>query len=351
MRQSEIIRYSAPGKLFILGEYGVLAGGWTLVAAMSRRVLASRLPVATKYRAIGAGARISLALPRSVLASIDKSTPSRHETIGHFETDVRSFFDGRQKLGLGSSAASVVALSAATLHRKSISPTVDRVFETAFRAHRLLQKGRGSGADVAASTYGGMLAYRLDESTPPFNILNEQAIFEGERRLVGTRIVPGLVWPDELTFRAVWTGTSASSTTLIGRIEPMFLKCPEEVSAIFSEISKTAEAGISALRSGNSSAFIQIIAKADGLMDELGKLTGAQIITERHRELRRVAERHGVVAKPSGAGGGDFSLLVGQRDARWDLIEHALPTGCTLIEMKLDNHGVCQNHAAFARPS
>lgn len=351
MQESEIIRYSAPGKLFFLGEYGVLAGGWTLVAAMNRRVVASKLPVASRYQALGAGLRTSLALPRAVLSTIDKSGSNRHGSIGHFETDVRSFFEGQQKLGLGSSAASAVALSAAALHRRAINPTADNVFETAFLAHRLLQKGRGSGADVAASTYGGMLAYRLDESTPPFGMLREQMVLEGERRLVGTRIVPGLGLPEELEFRAVWTGNSASSTVLIGRIEQTFLQNPQDISELFSEISKTAEAGIRALRSGNSSDFIQIISNADGLMEELGSLTGAQIITDRHRTLRCIAKRHGVVAKPSGAGGGDFSLLVGMRDACWDEIEHALPADCTMIDVKLDNHGVRQDHAALARPS
>src|SRR5690554_2343567 len=196
-----------------------------------------------------------------------------------------------------------------------------------------------------------MLAYRFDDSTPPFELLREQTSMQDERRLVGTRIVPGLLWPEDLAFRAVWTGKSASSTTLIGRIEHTFLQRADDISALFSEISKTAEAGIYALRSGNSSDFIRIIASADGLMDELGALTGAQIITDRHRAIRSAAERYGAVAKPSGAGGGDFSLLVGTRDAQWDKIEHALPAGCTMVDVQPDSHGVRQDQAAFARPS
>lgn len=348
MQESETIRYSAPGKLFFLGEYAVLAGGWTLVAAMNRRVQANRLPIASGYRAIGAGSETTLDLPRAVLESIDDVGG---DSIDHFETDVRSFFEGSQKLGLGSSAASVVALSAAALHSTQKCTAADNVFQKAFTAHRLLQNGRGSGADVAASAYGGLLAYRLNAATLPFTALQKRAELDGERTLLDARIVSGLVWPDELEFRAIWIGDSASSTVLIGRVEQTLRQRPDAVSDVLSEISNTAEAGLHALINDNASTFIKVISKADSLMESLGDLTGAPIITKQHRALRSLAEEYGVVAKPSGAGGGDFSLFVGMRGAPWGLIERALPAGCTMIDLQFEQSGVHRDHAALARPS
>ncbi len=59
------------------------------------------------------------------------------------------------KRGLGSSAAVAVVLSALLLYlfRRSLPPA-DDVFGVALRAHRASQGGRGSGYDVAASTFG-----------------------------------------------------------------------------------------------------------------------------------------------------------------------------------------------------
>lgn len=344
MVESEKIRCSAPGKLFFLGEYGVLAGGWTLVAAVNRRVYARFDPEGRGYRAVGAGARTSLKLPRAVVASLPGSGPSlvtgEPGLIACFETDVRSFFEGRQKLGLGSSAASVVALSAAALRSAGADTSVDTVFETAFVAHRRLQNGRGSGADVAASTYGGLLAYRLETATPPFEVLGEPVVFEGEKKLAGVRILPGLVWPEGLEFRAIWTGNSASSTGLIARIEASFGKGTGEVDDLFAEINQTATAAVGALLEHRAQDLMELFARGDALMERLAACTGAAIITEQHRAIRRLGERYGVIAKPSGAGGGDFSLLIGPSSTPWERLERELPAGCQMVGLQLDAQGV-----------
>ena len=72
------------------------------------------------------------------------------------------------KLGLGSSAAAAAVAVGATLlaggHDPEAEPAVS--FAMADRAHRDAQGGRGSGADVAAAVYGGIIAYRRSEHAP-----------------------------------------------------------------------------------------------------------------------------------------------------------------------------------------
>ena len=45
--------WSAPGKVLLLGEYGVLAGGRALVAAVNRRALGTTNPAAPPFGLIG----------------------------------------------------------------------------------------------------------------------------------------------------------------------------------------------------------------------------------------------------------------------------------------------------------
>src|SRR5262249_58763421 len=65
--------------------------------------------------------------------------------------DSRAFLIGERKLGLGRSAATLVAASAALAPAASPAELLERGLE----ANSLFQAGQGSGADVAAAVYGG----------------------------------------------------------------------------------------------------------------------------------------------------------------------------------------------------
>jgi phosphomevalonate kinase len=62
--------------------------------------------------------------------------------------------------GYGSSAATAVALAGALLAASGAEASRDEVFALALAAHRAFQGGRGSGYDVATSTYGGVGLFR-----------------------------------------------------------------------------------------------------------------------------------------------------------------------------------------------
>ncbi|MFU8804165.1 MAG: mevalonate kinase [Bradymonadaceae bacterium] len=298
---------SAPGKLFLFGEYAVLSGGRAIVTAVDRRVFATRHLNRTHYRAHGTK---GLELPRFVLEATGSTA-----TIEHLETDVRALFEGSTKLGLGSSAASAVALCAAVLvHDEGGRFDRDDVFRAASMAHRLLQQGLGSGGDVACATYGGTLAYsmsdpRLPLSTPPIAV------------------------------RPIWTGESASSTVLVRGVEEARAIRSEEVDRALTQIADVAENAVRVMEVGAWSELPELVALGDEAMERLGLVSQATIITDRHRTLRKVALRHGAVVKPSGAGGGDFSLAVGT-DVDWQAFRAQLPVGCRMMELELGAEGV-----------
>jgi len=295
------------GKLFLLGEYAVLHGGIALVTAVDRGVSAHLRPDRDGYQTIGAD--LDQRLPIRVL-----DHGQRAEILHRLSVDVSEFFLGDLKLGLGSSAASAVAILRAA--RPELS--AQQIFELADLAHRAHQGGRGSGADVAAAAYGGTMAYRLGAQwaeppwigTPP-----------------GRTEVTRLTLPTELRFEAVWMGESASSTALAGKVSEAKLR--GDVRATLSSISATASFGINACNDNDAKSFMDAMSSGDALMQRLGDQTGVPIVTPGHQALRAFAAEFGMVAKPSGAGGGDFSIVVGPKNSRWlrfttDLVELGL---------------------------
>src|SRR5690606_33179773 len=129
----------APGKLVLSGAYSVLEGAPAIVAAVDRYATAD-------------GTRPAGFVADEMRAAMQPPYPL---------IDASALREEGRKLGLGSSAALLVAALSATgefdLDRRSERY---RLFERALAAHRRAQGG-GSGIDVAASTFGGTLQYQL----------------------------------------------------------------------------------------------------------------------------------------------------------------------------------------------
>ena len=135
------MRVLAPGKLLLAGAYAVLDGAPALVVAVDRHAVADG-----SRRAESPTPEVLAALPADDAPDVDAS-PLR---------------EGAHKLGLGSSAAMLVASIGVSYARAGRDlgrhDVRDAIFADARRAHAQVQGG-GSGVDVAASVYGGALAY------------------------------------------------------------------------------------------------------------------------------------------------------------------------------------------------
>ena len=287
----------APGKLMLAGEYAVLIGGPSIVAAVDRYVVAGLGNQDRGYRLIGAEA--DDALPRITL-----------ETCGHpallenLWVDVSQLYaDDGQKMGLGSSAASIVAICRAAGVKK------DGLLEVAQDAHRRLQHGAGSGADVAASALGGVLHYQLAHS-----VLEGWGLWSGAPDYPITQAIE---LPQDLRVEAIWLGEPASSTELVGRVAAH--QNVDSTEAMHSIIA-SAKQMLAGCMTNDTRLFLKGAQAADKAMEALGAATGAPIIVDAHRELRRALEGTPMVCKPSGAGGGDFSLVFGPADADWSRV-------------------------------
>lgn len=308
------IPVSAPGKLFLLGEYAVLAGGPALVTTVERHIHVRPRDDDDGYQLRGADVSDSLRLPilvRRVLAEREDIDAD----VNRLTADVSEFFCEGKKLGLGSSAASTVALVTA------LAPHLSRRrrFELADEIHRRFQDGNASGADIAASIFGGTMAFHLRDKaqSTPFDDLALGGIpdpvdaIETETATLDRSIN----LPDELRVDAVWTGQSAHSASFVDAVAEALSSGDRAASAILESIASRARVGIRALRQGDPDRFVDATKKGDRAMEQLGAATGLPIITDTHRRIRALAHTTHSVAKPSGAGGGDFTLLISPANA------------------------------------
>ncbi len=308
-------RASAPGKLFLFGEYAVLSGCVCIVAAVDRRVAAWRHgDPSAGYQVIGAPMSRDTRLVEAILSRV---TPD--DDASTWSTDVSALYnDAGVKMGLGSSAATTVALA------RAAAPSLDDgdLFTACFDAHRDIQAGRGSGADIAAATFGGIFSYQLHAPQNPFPHL---ALPYTSANHYGAMRCAQLVWPEDLRVEAVWLGAPASSSHLIYRVERALYERRDDTISLLEELRDTARVAVDAFRSGDTAAILLAARRSDEAIQELGRLIHEPLHTQLHRRLIAHADAHGLIAKTSGAGAGDFSLLMGHRDADWDAALSSLP--------------------------
>lgn len=298
----------APGKLVVSGEYAVLGGAPAIAVAMDARARAQVHPADGICRLSVAGDGCWSFTWRDGLPQWREQPPAAQglileavaATLGEagspqsaaleISLDTRAFQVAEAgqrtiKLGLGSSAALTVALTAALLAHAG--GTVDRVdlFGICARAHRRFQHGAGSGLDVAAAVHGGVV------------------------QLAGAGgAVRHHPWPDGLAWLAIWSGESASTPDLLRRYEAFRQAEPLRFGRHDAGMRAIAAAVARAWERQELVTLLRALADYDDALRSLDAGAGLGIYTPAHERLARLAALEGAVYKVSGAGGGDFGI-------------------------------------------
>jgi phosphomevalonate kinase len=310
---------SAPGKLFLSGEYAVLWGGVARILGVAPRVHAlvrSRDDrqvdiVLADGRLSGtatpAGVRWERAVPPEfhfVATTFDLALRIvGTEGPGFSVAFERSPMLGAHKLGMGSSArATVLAAEAA---RVALGGTFDSL-KLALMAHADAQGGKGSGGDVAASFAGGVVRYRRYDVGP----LLQKAARGGLIAALDQAAPVDLARMGEPVFPMIFafSGQSASTTGLVKAVEQQL---STEAKAKFVERSDAAgdvlEKGL--LRRD----FAAVQSGAEDLQALLWELGVTR--TEGIERLLGLARTFSCTGKQSGAGGGDGAVLIAPDEA------------------------------------
>lgn len=311
---------SAPGKMMISGEYAVLAGAEAIVAAVDRRAYA---------RAATPGAQPAPAEARAAFALVERALgPVGFEPM----VDVSELRAKDAKLGLGSSAAAAAAASALALlsHGQDITTEAAkrRIFDVAWRGHQQIAP-IGSGADVAASVYGGFLRFVRRE---------EQA-----------QIAP-LAWPPGLRMHVVWTGQEARTSTFLERVAALAVAEPHRHESLMLRLKDEAARFVRAVELGDTKAILASTDAYGRAMGALGDAAGIPIVNDTLRHVAELAARAGGAAKPSGAGGGDVALAMFPDDTAEERFR-AMCYECNfaLLLLELGAPGVCRDGSGSER--
>jgi phosphomevalonate kinase len=337
-----------PGKLMLAGEYSVLAGAPAVVCAIGRHLSCSTAP-APRLAIDALGQRWEegdAPLPehrfvREAVRAAQDWLAGRGRACVPLSLSLQDDFrapDG-SKLGLGGSACACVGAAAAVLVAAGEKLDQELVFKLAAVAHARAQERAGSALDVAAASFGGTLfTWRFEVGSllagwragpQPFATVVERAELPARER-------PG----DPPGVLIAFSGTSASTPALVAQVE----RYASADRKGFSEFVARSSAACDGLRRGlaarDEDAIAAALRMAQRELEVLGERSQTPIVTEAHRRIIALADRCSLVAKVSGAGGGDCCVALG-RPERLDALAASLEGERILaLRLPVDGAGV-----------
>jgi len=285
MVQEYEVRASAPATLMLMGEHAVLFGHRAIVCAVDQRIAVRLKPHAARLVQIESALgdyESSLAVlhddPRLRFV-LDAIRRLRERIPSGFNLSIRTDFS--HQVGLGSSAAVTVAVVAALNYWLDNRFDQEQIFSAA-RESVLGVQGRGSGADIAAATYGGAVAYRAN----PLQV-------------------------EPLTARPpislCYAGYKTPTPEVLQRVASARSQAPALYDQLYQLMGEVSEQAIAAFRLEDWDQFGWLMNYYQGLMDSLG--VNDRALADM---IARMREADGVLgAKISGSGLGDCAIALG----------------------------------------
>jgi phosphomevalonate kinase len=294
----------APGKLVLSGAYSVLEGAPCLVAAVDRYAIAD-------------AARPADFVTDEVRAAIDMGAIAAAPWFDASALRERAPDGSSRKLGLGSSAAILLASLAAALADRFADAGAMRaaLYPIALAAHRKAQGG-GSGVDVAASTFGGVLRADLQAN--------------------GDLPVSPHPLPRGTVVEVFASPVSAVTRELLAKVRALAAQDPARHRACLDAAGAGARAAVEA-RSIDD--LLRAVDAQTDALGALGEAAGASIVTAEVAALRPLAAAERAVFAPSGAGGGDIAFFAGHAPSSPAFRERAEALGLARVDLVVGAEG------------
>jgi len=146
----------APGKAIITGEHFVVHGAWALAAALPRKVRVTLEP-SSKFEVISDLSRRGESPELVPVSNVVEEMAREYSEKPTVRVTITSEVPGGA--GLGSSAATMVAVAAAFSRLNSLGLTVNNLVECAMVGEQSVH-GKPSGVDPAVCAHGGVILFR-----------------------------------------------------------------------------------------------------------------------------------------------------------------------------------------------
>lgn len=342
-----MISQSAPGKLYIAGEYAVVEPGHQAVLVAVDRFITVRITEAEADGSTGPTGHISSTLYEaqsltwyrrpedgvvevekqfndyvvSAIRMVEQMVREAGGRLRYFDLEVSSELDdgSGHKLGLGSSSAVTVATVRAVARFYGLPLDDMAVYKLALLATDAVQP-IGSGGDIAASSFTGWVAYTSPDRAWLHRMRGTAGMGDGTEGPTALSELVGMEWP-LLSIRRLpapglhlgvgWTGSPASTPRLVADVQAHTRGAQDAAYTAFLQDSESCLAAlVRALQEDDAEAIGQRIRQGRQLLLGLTRTSGIVIETPPLRRLVEIAQEHGAVAKSSGAGGGDCGIAL-----------------------------------------
>ena len=342
-----MISQSAPGKLYIAGEYAVVEPGHQAVLVAVDRFITVRITQAEDGGSAGPTGHISSTLYEaqsltwyrrpedgvvmgdkqfddyvvSAIRMVEQMVREAGGPLRYFDLDVSSELDdgSGRKLGLGSSSAVTVATVRAVARFYGLVLDDMAVYKLALLATDAVQP-IGSGGDIAASSFTGWVAYTSPDRAWLHQVSGAPGTGNSPGGSAGLSELVRMDWPllsirrlpaPGLRLSVGWTGSPASTPRLVADVQAHTRGAQDAAYTAFLRESEACLSALTlALREDDGGEIGLRIQEGRRLLSGLSRTSGITIETPQLRRLVEIAQEHGAVAKSSGAGGGDCGIAL-----------------------------------------
>ena len=302
------VESTAPGKIFLSGEYFVLDGALATIMSTKQRVKVT-IEDQTDVDNIFYCSVIDQCFPFNVHdnyqinwldenpgefglfleLSIKRMKVKPNNTL--FTIDTNDLYFQGNKIGLGSSAAISVAILNAMNNFYDIKLSKYEIINNSMELHKMHQGKNGSGLDVISS-------------------YADSNLIECDKNMLSDQKWNTLDWPKNLIINGILTSHESSTSSMIEKYNIAKQKDSRNFKSLYSQMKKILDKFSEAWRTGDTSDILNLLKKQSILMKQLDNDFDIGIYTEEHKNLSELAESLGLFYKPSGAGGGDLGFAM-----------------------------------------
>jgi len=302
------VKRTAPGKVFLSGEYLALEGGSAIILSTKQRSKISIEDHNKPYNLFYSSA-IDQSFPFSVNDNFEINwIENDPQNFGLFislaiselkikpsnaliSIDTSEFYSNGKKIGLGSSASIASAIIGALDEYFDLQLSESMIIQKALNLHNHSQDNIGSGLDVISSCANSV-------------------VIECNLEMANKHQWKNLKWPEDLYIKGVITSDQASTKVMIEKYnhgkasnQIFFNEFYAETSHLLNQIS-------TAWDTQDSEEILELMQEYNTFIKQLNEKFDLGIFTDEHKQLLNFAKKTDIFYKPSGAGGGDLGLVI-----------------------------------------